>query len=131
MTISMTREALLKILEERLADAKKEDERAAKAHKKEEEAALRKWKDGIRKASVRLLPVTYDQWKKLDWRQKEIPSLDQPSCPMRHAVGIQAIIDRVNMDMRKANFQVRDRSDVSNAINWLPPSKRKSETVCD
>lgn len=126
MTITMTKEALIAKLADRLAAAKKEDARAVELHRKDEQRALAKFKDRCRAA------LRWD-WKtcKKNGCEVELGYRERPSCPTSEAALIAPVLHMVKMDTRKSPFSVSDKSDIGMAINWLPKSERINTSVCN
>lgn len=127
MTISMTREALLEKLNERLAAAKAEDEKNRKLHVAEEKKALQEFRIRLREA----IKWDYAAWKGYVDAHYQGLRPKFPSCPMLHANGIQRAIKAAGWDTRKSAFRISETSDYWRALNWLPPSEVPKTTVCD
>lgn len=128
MTITMTREALLKTLNERLAAAKAEDELAMKVHTQDEEKALAAWKVKVKTTCDRLLKMTYQEARST---YRSMPELERPKCPQSEVWKIKDAITAIKLDMRKSElYQINDASDLYEALTWLPPSKRPAKSLC-
>jgi len=122
MTITITKDEVLKRLNERLAMATAEDIRATNQHRMDEAAALDAYRDKLRKR----LTMTWKEVKKADGIY-----LNAPSCPRLQAPDISRVIQGVKLDNRKAPYRLAQNSDIYAAMTWLPESKRPKKTVCD
>ena len=123
MKITMTREALLERLADRLKAAKAEDARLLAEHKKEEAKSLITFRKNLRDA----MKWNYETAKK----KYSGVSLDRLSCPMIQANFITRVIASVKLETRKSSFVISENSDIRRAILWVPESEKPKETACD
>lgn len=126
MQITMTRDALINRLKDRLSEAQKEDERTKKAHEKEEQAALVAWRKRLREA----LSWPYSRAKNCGHYRGESLDFKAPSCPNRESESIGAVLRMIEISTSKT-FHVSDKTDVGMAVNWQPKSQQLGKTLCD
>lgn len=123
MKISMTREALLARLNDRLAVAKREDERIKKQHAGDEKKSLAAFRDKLREAMkwdyVKLKAARFEL--RLEYE-------DRPRCPQSEAAKIAGCIKSVEYDTRKRPFRID--ADLFSAINYLPLDERPKPDMC-
>lgn len=125
MQITMKRADLIEKLKQQIAHAQAEDDRVAKAHKVDEHKALSEFRAKCREA----MKWTYEEAKIGKYETRTI-RLDPPSCPVRYATRIKAILRLIEMS-HSPRFSVREGSDIHAAVSWVPDSKKPPRTVCD
>lgn len=126
MNIVMTKEALISHLTHRLKLARAEDDRLLKEHQKAEQRALVEYKDKIRKA----LKWTYAEAKQFH-RTRDI-SFESPSCPRPQSTLIDRELRCVKIDTRKrGEFTIVPKTDLYDAVQWLPEAERPKASLCD
>jgi hypothetical protein len=123
MNITMTREALLDRLNDRLALAKKEDDKVIAEHKVAEQKCLGRFRELLKGAAKWDYPT-------LKRKYFQVRCEDTPSCPQSEAERIKRVISSVTLDTRKAAFRISPGSDLSSAVNWLPRNERPKESMC-
>lgn len=126
MFITLSKDALLKLLEAQEVIAKKEDAKSAKFHQKDEAAALVKFRERL-KAALKWDYATAKKSQQDYTNRIEMPS---PKCPRLEAPRFRGIIEGIKLDMRKSPYRIHDGGDLHRALNWKPESQRVSETVC-
>jgi len=125
MQITMTREALIARLKDRLKLATAEDAEVAKKHAAEEQAALKAWRAKLREA----LKYPYARAKTVGPYCGESLDFKAPECPLRKAVPIQVVLQMIELSTSKT-IAIKDDSDIGKAINWTPAAERLSRSVC-
>ena len=123
MTISMTREALLARLNDRLAVAIREDERIKKEHAIDEKKSLAIFRNKLREA----MKWDYAKLKAMGF-SVGLNYDDRPKCPRSESDKIAAVIRSVEYDTRKRPFRID--AELYAAINYLPLAERPKLDMC-
>lgn len=126
MNVTIERAALIKQLELNLAAAKKEDERIIARHAEEEEKALALFRSRLSAA----MKWDYEKVKKQKF-ETGVGYHERPTCPRSEATRIALILNSVKLDTRKGNFTASPKTDLYDAIHWLPASKRPKADMCE
>lgn len=125
MNITMTREALVAKLQDRLAAARVEDARLKIEHLVQERDALKAFRQLLRDA----MKWDYTKVKFYSFRA-ELDHNRRPSCPRSEATKIEIAIRSLTFDTRKTAFRISPSSDLYNAIHWLPIAERPNPYMC-
>ncbi len=126
MLLSMTKDAILKRLAEKLALAKADDAKVTLQHQKAEDVALVKFRERL-KAAMKWDYATAKKREEVSFGYRE-----RPSCPTLNAHGIARQIEILKLDMRKVeSITIHEKTDLYNAVFWLPDSQQPKKTPCD